>query len=525
MVETQEEMMENEEFSTEGDAADGFQHVGPIALPAELPEFDEDFLRSKREYWAKRIEAEGLRFVVAPMVDQSELAFRVMMHKHGAHLFYTPMIHAQLFVTNPVYRRKAFATVPEDRPLIVQFCANNPRMFLDACRLVEGFCDGVDLNLGCPQTVAKRGHYGSFLQEEPELIAEMVGLVYRHCRLPLSVKIRVLDSVEDTINYARIIEKAGASMLTVHGRTRDQRGVNTGVADWEKIRRVRDAVRIPLVANGNIQMPGDAKRCLEATGATAVMSAEGLLSNPALFAGKILPSFVLAAEYIEHAVKYKAVPSAVRAHLFRICHYSLLEFPDLREKLGCSMKNEEFAAVVHELRRRCEAAGVDAQRDGATYLDGTEAQLSDQVAKIPHFYAKPYIRPDKTNVQSESEYRNQRRLEIEKIAAETGLSFRQIRKREHRRIDMNRKRSLKPTYPSCLKCKQPAGIHCEQKMCAKCCRFICVRRDRTCRNHGNTGVVLEKRRQTFADQHSLTMDELLAGKHDLTAVNLPKEFF
>lgn len=202
------------------------------------------------------------------MVDQSELAFRMMMRKNNAQLFFTPMVHAQLFVTNHTYRRTAISTTPEDRPLIVQFCANDPDIFLDACRLVEGFCDGVDLNCGCPQGVAKRGHYGAFLQvvdyafrlltllfqEEPELIARMVAKVHKHCRLPISVKIRVLEDVNDAVNYARVIENAGASMLTVHGRLREQKGPNTGVADWNKIKQIQNALRIPVVANGNIQV-------------------------------------------------------------------------------------------------------------------------------------------------------------------------------------------------------------------------------------------------------------------------------
>jgi tRNA-dihydrouridine synthase 1 len=93
-----------------------------------------------------------------------------------------------------------------------------------------------------------------YLQEEPELIVEMISKVHKHCRLPLSVKIRVLDDIQATINYAKIIESAGASMLTVHGRLRSQKGVETGIANWDKIREVKDALKIPVVANGNIQV-------------------------------------------------------------------------------------------------------------------------------------------------------------------------------------------------------------------------------------------------------------------------------
>lgn len=82
----------------------------------------------------------------------------------------------------------------------------------------------------------------------------MVAAVYRHCRLPLSVKIRVLKDVPSTVRYAKMVEAAGASMLTVHGRTRDQRGALTGLADWSYIRAVKQSLDIPVLANGNIQV-------------------------------------------------------------------------------------------------------------------------------------------------------------------------------------------------------------------------------------------------------------------------------
>lgn len=225
-------------------------------------------------------------------------------------LAYTPMIHARIFAETEKCRNSSFqptraglaslpdltSTIPEpyldgnpsiDRPLFVQFCANSPDILLEAARYVEPFCDAVDLNLGCPQGIAKRGHYGSFLQEDWDLIYKLINKLHKNLAVPVTAKIRILETKEKTLDYAKVIISAGASILTVHGRRRDQKSHNTGLADWSVIRYLRDNLpkETVIFANGNILQHEDIEKCLKQTGADGVMSAEGNLCDPTIFAG------------------------------------------------------------------------------------------------------------------------------------------------------------------------------------------------------------------------------------------------
>ena len=105
------------------------------------------------------------RHILAPMVGQSELAFRLLCRKHGTTLCYTPMFISGVFARSKSYRKRMWQTCKADRPLLVQFCGNEPETLVRAALKVQDDCDGVDLNLGCPQAVAKRGNYGAWLME------------------------------------------------------------------------------------------------------------------------------------------------------------------------------------------------------------------------------------------------------------------------------------------------------------------------------------------------------------------------
>eukprot|EP00741_Cyanophora_paradoxa_P007068 tig00001086_g6839.t1 len=276
------------------------------------------------------------RWVAAPMIDGSELAFRMLVREHGAvGLAWSPMLHADAYLNDPAYCAEIFTSCAADTPLVVQLGGSDAETMARAAQAalaVAPHAAAVDINLGCPQDVAKRGGYGAFLCDRPEAVRGVVRALRAAVAVPVWAKMRLLGGpLARTLEFARMLEAEGVGLLTVHGRTRHQFGHAAGEADWAAVRAVREAVGIPVVANGSVASAEAAERCLRETGAAAAMSAEALLYDPFLFArapapgapaapGRPLPSTPLESSllYLEYAGRYGASVAYARSHVARL---------------------------------------------------------------------------------------------------------------------------------------------------------------------------------------------------------------
>lgn len=232
------------------------------------------------------------QLVLAPMVGGSELPFRLLARRHGAQLAYTPMMHADRFVSSPQYRAAELQTLGVDQPLVAHFAGNDTATLLAAARLAEPHCAAVDLNLGCPQRAAHSGRFGAFCRRPSDngddmdtvLVLEMVSALSRSLRVPVFCKIRLFDDFAATLRFCQQLEAAGCALLAVHGRYRGSpQHRRDGAAHLHQVADIKRALTIPVLTNGNVASPADLLASLELTGADGVMSAEGALDDPAIF--------------------------------------------------------------------------------------------------------------------------------------------------------------------------------------------------------------------------------------------------
>lgn len=203
---------------------------------------------------------------------------------------------------------------------------------LKAGKMVEKYCEAVDINLGCPQGIARKGHYGAYLMDDFKRIENIVETLHLNLTIPVCCKIRIFPDINKTLELAQLIEKSGCSLLTVHGRTKEQNKERVGECNWNVIKKIKETLKIPVFANGGIECYNDIDRCIKETGVDGVMLGEAILEDPSICNngcdkdGKLVTQDELYLKYIDYAVKYGANPTELRGHGFKILHSGLKVF-------------------------------------------------------------------------------------------------------------------------------------------------------------------------------------------------------
>ncbi|CAK0857958.1 unnamed protein product [Prorocentrum cordatum] len=298
------------------------------------------------------------RFVCAPMVGGSSLAFRMLVRRYGCDLAFSPMIDAAGWrCGTTVSRRDRFLwskPLVGDVPLVAQLAGDDPKTVAAAGRDVAHACDAIDLNCGCPQPCAELGRYGAFLLSMPDCIEAIVReCVHSVPEVPITVKLRKPSNrAEDMLALAARLEAAGASALTVHGRTKEQIGQFKGVADWDVVAAVKQRASIPIILNGGIGSREDALRALQVTRCDAVMSAEALLERPTLFAEEPpLNHYQIVEEFLDLARTYHTPPKALSVNMFALLHGAFQRHPEVYARAPDRGGVEAWAGCVRELHQ------------------------------------------------------------------------------------------------------------------------------------------------------------------------------
>ena len=303
---------------------------------------------------------------LGPMAGYSDRAMRVICHRAGAEYAVSEMVSAKAIC----YRDKKTAplarVLADEGPVAVQIFGSDPAIMAEAARMIEdGFAGGVapfaiDINMGCPVHKIVSNHEGSALMREPMLVERIVSAVRRAVSLPVSVKIRAGwdEESRNAAEVARACEAGGASLLTVHGRTRAQ--MYAGAADYAIIGEVVRAVSLPVVGNGDVRTAEDCRRLL-ALGCRGAMVARGAVGDPFVFAR--IRASLAGEDYQEPTLCEKL---AVASEQVRIAA------AEKGERVAVRESRKQLAAYLHGRRG---AASLRLAINGAESIEELDALL------------------------------------------------------------------------------------------------------------------------------------------------------
>lgn len=302
--------------------------------------------------------------VLAPMDGITDSPFRSLARRFGSALSYTEFINGLDIVNQHPYLDERLKFSEEERPVLFQLLDNDPQRIVKGALFLRQYNpDGIDINLGCSaKSVVNRGA-GAALLRSPQTIAKICSSLTKALDIPVTAKIRLgwdeqSRIQQDHLKIAKILEDNGAKLIAVHGRTQKQR--YEGQADWTAIAEIKQAVRIPVIGNGNIYTPSDIERMKTITQCDAVMIGRAAIGNPWLFSrheiSHITPSEVyqIMCEHLERMVAFYGMPRGLilfRKHATQYLHpYSITR--DERRQLLTTINLPQFISCLNAIIER-----------------------------------------------------------------------------------------------------------------------------------------------------------------------------